>query len=101
MDLFTDQDVEYAEKVAAEVEDDEPEYEKVTPTQSLLRKVAVEYDDLIEEIREINETDNSYSHYMNLKHGRVENPVEGELSRQEITCVLLQAIKRNQLSPNV
>lgn len=100
MDLFTDQDVEYAKKTAAEVEDNEPEYEKVTPTQSLLRKVAVEYDDLIEEIREINETDNIYSHYMNLKHGRVKNPVEGELSREEIACVLLQAIKRDQFSPN-
>jgi len=99
MDLFTDQDVEHAKKIAAEVEDNGPEYEKVTPTQSLLRKVAVEYDDLIEEIREINETDDIYSHYMNLKYGRVKNPVEGELSREEIACVLLQAIKRDQFSP--
>jgi hypothetical protein len=99
MDLFTDQDVEYSKKVAAEVEDDEPEYEKVTPTESLLRKVAVDHDDLINQIREMNKTDDIYSHYMNLKHGRVENPVD-DLSRRKVACVLLQAIKRDQFSPD-
>jgi len=92
MDLFTEEDVEFAKKKLEIDENSGPKYDRITPGQSFLRKSEFDLYEIVQDIAEKNERSDIREFFLFMKNGHVENPTDS-LSRQELVDVLMCALE--------